>query len=125
MASSLSRYGYSSSVKATAQADPKAVADSPQAAVLQALVSAYDAGNAGAESLFPGTDSLSALAGASSLSALVGGIYTASAAQGTTPPALAGLDPANAGAPDPALAVQQAVQAAQASAYASTLNLLA
>ncbi|HJV23253.1 MAG TPA: hypothetical protein VJ570_11180 [Holophagaceae bacterium] len=127
MAASLSLYGYQSSVKATAQAkaDPGTAAETPQAAVLQVLTSAYGSGNSGLEGLLPSTDSLSALAGADSLASLVGGIYTASTANGTNLPALAGLDPANAGATDPALAAQQAVQAAQASAYATTLNLLA
>jgi len=89
--SAVNLYNYQSTVQSSGQS----------AAVLQALAQTYSGAAASGEGLFSSTDSLSALAGSSdTLGSLMGGIYSASAANGSTDFSAAGLSTSSIGGLD-------------------------
>ena len=83
-AGALSLYGYQAALRSLGQTGASSTESVPDAAVLQALVSAYGNTDTNAGGLLPASDALSALAESSALPSLVSGIYDASAGSGLT-----------------------------------------
>jgi hypothetical protein len=83
-ASALALYSYQTALRSLGQTGTGSTEPTPDAAVLQALVSTYGNTDASAGGLLPASDALSALAGSSALPSLVSGIYDASVGSGLT-----------------------------------------